>query len=264
MLVPELFLRVAKVETYGQGQLLTNASGFFFEWQSELYLITNRHVCFDQLAGHRPDTLKLQLHTVQDDLTKSGPLEIQLYKQGMPLWRTYPRPENDIDVVAVPLPGKLLKQNYVISSFGASDILGPEETLPPGQQVLITGFPLGFHDTLNNLPLVRQAVVASDFSRPFKGNPYFVTDARTHRGTSGSPVVTKLLRPTPVAGQFEERWCLLGIHAATLDVSNRDPMYDDRLGLNVTWFASLIPQIIEGILPANPNPTPTSDSVCFN
>ncbi|MBA4030262.1 MAG: serine protease [Planctomyces sp.] len=251
MLIPELFLRVAKVETYLRGQLLTNASGFFFRWKSKLYLITNRHVCRDDAVGHQPDSLKLQLHTHRDDPKQNGPLTIPLYENNLSRWKAHPSNRAEIDVVAVPLADDALESKYQFSSFGAEDVLGSDETLPPGQQVLIIGFPLGFHDTLHNLPLVRQAVVASEFAHPFKGDPYFVTDARTHRGTSGSPVVTKLRRPTAVAGQFEDRWCLLGVHAATLDVSNRDPLYDDRLGLNVTWYASLIPEIIDGAIPAN-------------
>jgi len=48
--------------------------------------------------------------------------------------------------------------------------------------VPIVGFPLGFHDTLHHLPVVRQAALASSFGLRFPGNGYFLTDARTHRG----------------------------------------------------------------------------------
>lgn len=88
--------------------------------------------------------------------------------------------------------------------------------------------------------------MASDFSHPFKGEPYFLTDARMHRGTSGAPVVARLKRPTPLAGHFAEEWCLLGVHSAAIDVSDRDPTQDDRLGLNSAWYARLIPEIIHG------------------
>jgi hypothetical protein len=37
--------------------------------------------------------------------------------------------------------------------------------------------------------VVRQAVIASSFGLRFQGQGYFLTDARTHRGTSGAPVV---------------------------------------------------------------------------
>ncbi len=53
----------------------------------------------------------------------------------------------------------------------------------------MVGFPLGFHDTLHHLPVVRQPVIASSFGLRFQGQGCFLTDARTHRGTSGAPVV---------------------------------------------------------------------------
>jgi transposase-like protein len=38
---------------------------------------------------------------------------------------------------------------------------------------------------LHHMPVVRQAAVASSFGLRFGGQGYFLTDARTHRGTSG-------------------------------------------------------------------------------
>ena len=57
--------------------------------------------------------------------------------------------------------------------------------------MLVVGFPLGFHDALHHLPVVRHAVNASSFGLRFQGKGYFLTDARTHRGTSGAPVVMR-------------------------------------------------------------------------
>jgi hypothetical protein len=109
---------------------------------------------------------------------------------------------------------------------------------------LIVGYPLGFHDSVHHLPLVRSAIVASTFGVPFKGQPYFLTDSRLHRGTSGAPVIARLPEPTDVVGEAPLRWYLLGVHSASLDVSNRDPQQDEPLGLNCAWYASLIPEIL--------------------
>ena len=149
-----------------------------------------------------------------------------------------------MDVVAITITDPTTLSTHYLAAFGDGDILTEEETLPPGQSVLIVGFPLGFFDSVHNLPIVRQAVVATDFSHPFKGEPYFLTDARMHRGTSGAPVIARFKRTTTVAGKFEEQWCLLGIHSASVDVSDRDPLQDDRLGLNCTWYARLITEIV--------------------
>ena len=240
----ELFVRVAKVETWKEGAHCTNASGFFFMHAGTLYLITNRHVVMNESTGHRPDAIHLLLHTNADDLTANQSFEIPLYRDGIPQWHEHPRYGTSVDVVAITITDPTTLSTHYLAAFGDGDILTEEETLPPGQSVLIVGFPLGFFDSVHNLPIVRQAVVATDFSHPFKGEPYFLTDARMHRGTSGAPVIARFKRTTTVAGKFEEQWCLLGIHSASVDVSDRDPLQDDRLGLNCTWYARLITEIV--------------------
>ena len=195
-------------------------------------------------TGHTPDSIKLLLHTNSKDLTANETFVIPLYRDEIRQWREHPIHGAAVDVVAVSIGDPTLLSTHYLEAFRPSDVLTDQQTLPPGQPVLIVGFPLGFNDTYHNLPIVRQASVATDFAHPFKGEPYFLTDARMHRGTSGAPVVARIKRATAVAGQFEERWCLLGIHSAALDVSDRDPQQDDRLGLNCTWYAKLVSEMV--------------------
>ena len=246
----DLFIRAVRVETWKNDVRCTNASGFFYLDAGFLYLITNRHVVIDEAAQHRPDSLRILVHTNSLDLTSNETIVIPLFKDGVSQWREHPEHGSKVDVVAVSITDPTMLSQHYIDAFRPSDILSEDQTLPPGQSVLIVGFPLGFNDTYHNLPIVRQAVVATDFSHPFKGEPYFLTDARMHRGTSGAPVVARIKRPTEVAGQFEERWCLLGIHSAALDVSDRDPQQDDRLGLNCAWYARLVAEMVH----ADPEP----------
>ena len=103
--------------------------------------------------------------------------------------------------------------------------------------MLIVGFPLGFHDLLHHLPVVRQAAIASSFGLRFQGQGYFLTDARTHRGTSGAPVVMRA--PThPDDGALP--WKLLGVHASRMDMKTRDLVKDESLGLNCAWYADIL------------------------
>ena len=145
-----------------------------------------------------------------------------------------------VDLVAVPINDPHVLSNHFLVTFSSQDILDTDEEVPVGQDVLILGYPLGFHDTLNNLPIVRRATIASSYAHPFKGEPYFLTDSRLHRGMSGSPV---LFYPK-ASGNRNAGWRLLGIHTAALDVSDRDPVQDERLALNTTWYASLIPELL--------------------
>lgn len=240
-MIDQMYLRVAKILTFTGTQPLTNATGFFYLHDAFLYLITSRHVVINERAGHRPDRLQLSLHTDPSDLRQRSDLSIPLYLNGLPQWYQHPRHGHAADIVAVAVNDPhVLGGNYV-RTFCRDQILGQEQELPLGQDVLILGFPLGFHDTVHNLPIVRSAIVASSYAHPFKGEPYFLTDARLHRGMSGSPVIVKRPGKAPDAAV---EWRLLGVHSSSLDVSDRDPSQDERLALNTTWYASLIPEML--------------------
>ena len=245
--IDNLYLRVAKIVTFSAGQALTNATGFFYLHNDFLYLITARHVVSNGMAMPRPDRLEVSLHTDALDPQKRANLSIPLYRHGVPQWYQHSHLGAGVDLVAVPINDPDVLSNHFLVTFSCDDILDSDEEVPLGQDVLILGYPLGFHDTLNNLPIVRRATIASSFAHPFKGEPYFLTDSRLHRGMSGSPV---LFYPK-VSGNRNASWRLLGIHTAALDVSDRDPVQDERLALNTTWYASLIPELLPLHSPRN-------------
>ena len=93
------------------------------------------------------------------------------------------------------------------------------------------------------MPVARHAVIASSFGMRFKGEGYFLTDARTHRGTSGAPVVAKITdvkssNTKSINGDLQ--WMLLGVHSARLDVGTRDMKLDEALGLNCAWYPDIL------------------------
>jgi len=235
-------VRMAKLLTYRNGNVLTNGTGFFYMKDQYLFLITCRHVVHDEPSGHRPDQVEALIHTDKTDLTANGTLRLDLYEPDgvTPRYLTHPQLGEAADVVAVPVMDADVVNRYWVDAFTPDDLLPEDRTLPLGQAVLVIGFPLGFNDEKHNLPMVRSATIASVYPLPFKGDRYFVTDARLHRGASGSPVIAKL----PRAGEEQPSWFLLGVHAASLDVSNRDPEQDERLGLNVAWYASVLDEVV--------------------
>lgn len=243
-MIDTMFLRVAKVLTFTGSEPVGNASGFFYLHEKFLYLVTARHVLVNETAGQRPDRLQLSLHCDAMDLKQRGDVSIPLYVDGVPQWYQHPQYGGDVDVVALAVNDPHVLSSHIVSTFSSDDILNSDEELPLGQDVLILGYPLGFHDTLHNLPIVRSATIATSFSHPFKGDPYFLTDARLHRGMSGSPVVIRASQPREDADALVPRWRLLGIHTSALDVSDRDHDQDERLALNTTWYASLIREIV--------------------
>lgn len=239
-----MYLRVAKILTFAGEKPLTNATGFFYLHDEFLYLVTSRHVVLNEAAAHRPDRLQVSLHSDAADLQQRADLSFPLYLDGVPQWYQHPIHCGNADVVAVSINDPHALSSHFVDTFCRDDIMNMDAELPLGQDVLILGFPLGFHDTLHNLPIVRAATIASSFSHPFKGEPYFLTDARLHRGMSGAPVIVKVPQHSNVVDEREPEWRLLGVHSSALDVSDRDHDQDERLALNMTWYGSLIPQML--------------------
>jgi Trypsin-like peptidase domain len=237
-LIESLLLAAARVFTFQQQRLLTNASGFFFERADRLFLVTSRHVLIDAPSNHFPDRIEIELHIDADNLAASTGFSIPLYRGGKSLWRQGIDAAGEIDVAVIELERAALPETTAYRAFTPEHLNGPLEQVEIGTSVLVVGFPLGFHDTLHHMPVVRQAAIASSFGLRFQGKGYFLTDARTHRGTSGAPVVMRVSTPGPAWGDLP--WMLLGVHSARLDVGTRDLQLDEALGLNCAWYADIL------------------------
>lgn len=233
-----ILLTTVEVRSFIGEQGLTSATAFFFEREDRLYLVTSRHVFVDEPSQHFPDRVEILLHVDSSNLCEVTGFSIPLFRDGLSLWRDGSDSAGEIDVAVMELDRGALPAEFIYRPFTPSDLPIPSEPIEIGSPVLIVGFPLGFHDTLHHVAVVRQAIIASSFGLRFKGKGYFLTDARTHRGTSGAPVVLRLSHESP-DGQ-KSPWLLLGVHSARLDVGPREPMVDEALGLNCTWYADIL------------------------
>ena len=242
MLEP-LLLTTTAIRTFAGNNHLTNATGFFFRRDARLFLVTSRHVVMDEPSGHTPDRIEFEVHTDADNLAQSTGFSVLLYRDGKSIWRQGQDSAGSIDVAVVEIDREALPDTAAIAAFTPENIPGPALQPEIGSSLLVIGFPLGFHDTLHHMPVVRHAVIASSFGLRFQGNGYFLADGRTHRGTSGAPVVMKTQVENSSTGQLP--YYLLGIHSARLDVGTRDHQIDEALGLNCTWYADILMTLTE-------------------
>jgi len=242
-MIDPLLLTAARILTFEQQRVLTNASGFFFERDKRLFLVTSRHVVIDEPSKHFPDRLEIELHIDPDNLAKSTGFSIPLYRGGESIWRQGLDTGGEIDVAAIEIERDALPDTTVYRAFTPEHLHRPPEQVEVGTALLVVGFPLGFHDALHHMPVVRHAVLASSFGLRFQGEGYFLTDARTHRGTSGAPVVMRVSEGNPMLGDLP--WMLLGVHSARLDLGTRDLILDEALGLNCAWYADILQTLTE-------------------
>jgi hypothetical protein len=243
-MIESLLLSTAPIRTFDGQRPLTNASGFFFERDGRLFLVTSRHVMVDEPSAHHPDRIEIPFHTDPANVAETTGFSILLYRQGTSAWRQAEDTAGRIDVATIEIERAALPRTVTFRAFTPAHLLASHDTVEVGTPVLIPGFPLGFHDPLHHLPVVRQAIVASSFGLRFRGEGYFLTDARTHRGSSGAPVVLRL--DAPDAAHRELPWMLLGIHSARLDLGTREIDADEALGLNCAWYADILMTLTEG------------------
>ncbi len=236
-----ILLCATQISTYLGQSSLTNATGFFFQRDDKLFLVTSRHVFFDEKSKHFPDRVLIKFHVDKNNLTRTIDYSIPLYQGEKSQWISGADETGDIDVAVIQIFWEQLPQDVIFEAFGPQNLLAHEDTVEIGTSLLIVGFPLGFHDTLHNLPVARNAITASSFAFRFQGNGYFLTDARTHRGSSGAPVVCreKTVRSPALP------WTLLGVHSGRLDMIGRDTELDEALGLNCAWFADILLTLTE-------------------
>ncbi|MFH1870052.1 MAG: serine protease [Pseudomonadota bacterium] len=243
-MVNEILLTVTLIVQLVAGKPVGTATGFFYSRGDDLFLVTNRHVVKDDDKKVYPDTLRLRLHTDANDVTKSTELDVPILNKGAPLWKTHPK-HTVADVALIRLDRASLLKRFVVKAWARDSFLPADLLLAPGEDVFIMGFPRGFHDSHHNLPILRDAMIASAYRVPFLNNPLFLTDANLHPGTSGSPVITK-----PKSAWVDTKgntrivtgtvYYLVGVHSGTISPSITG---GQDIGLGAAWYAELLEEI---------------------
>jgi hypothetical protein len=227
-----------------------SGTGFFFEHAEGLYIITNRHVIINESDDYFPDEITLRLHVDQSDLAKNKEYEVELYDEENPNWLEHPF-DPKVDVVAIPLDLDEIESKFLYAAYNYEttfSYVSHQVNIPFGADFMVMGYPLEFYDDINNLPIIRNATLASIYPIPFRNNQHFLIDSRLHSGSSGSPVLTKpntllIDNEGKLAAQDQYQPLLIGVYSGTVPM--RDELLDDHLGLGSVWFDYLIPEIIE-------------------
>jgi hypothetical protein len=133
-MIESLLLAVTRVSTWSGSQSLTGATGFFFERDGRLFMVSNRHVVLDEASGHRPDRLEIELHTDADNVALTTQFSIPLYRDNLPLWRECGDRAGSIDVIALELERAALPTALPFAGRASGgDRVGVRDPLPgPG------------------------------------------------------------------------------------------------------------------------------------
>jgi len=253
-MIHEIVLTVTLILQIHGGKIVGSATGFFYSNNDQLFLVTNKHVVEkavvkknDTTEEIKPESLKLNLHIDAKNTTKNEQYDIPLYKNKKKLWKTH-QTYSDADIALIKLDKDVISSRFLINTWSKEDFIPARYPLHPGQDIFIIGYPEGIFDRLNNLPIFRNAMIASVYGVYFSGNPLFLIDAELHGGLSGSPVITK-----PKETWVDDKggthittgttYYLLGIHSSRLKKQKQTEVVDLKLGS--AWYAKLIQEISE-------------------
>jgi len=194
MNVDHISLSTTPIFLWKGTELVSQGTGFYYasirKDQKVLYLVTNYHV----LTGSAPEENKspigdsIAFHFHRSD-ENTGDVKVFKYKiftpHGLPVWVTnssYPT----ADLAVIPLSTSFYNDCKVLcisDEWAKVDLL-----VKPTTSVTLVGYPYGFYDKKNSLPIWKTGTVASEPKVDFENKPLFLIDVSAFPGMSGSPV----------------------------------------------------------------------------
>ncbi len=139
-MIESILLTTVSVFTFQQRQL-TNASGFFFERDERLFLVTSRHVMIDEASQHFPDRIEIELHTDPVNIAKSTRFSLPLFRDGKSIWRQGLDTAGDIDVAVIEIDRSALPETTIFRAFTPQHLYDTDDPIEVGTSLLVVGFP---------------------------------------------------------------------------------------------------------------------------
>ena len=269
MVVEHLSMITTPVILLKDNETLSQGTGFYYGLHDSshgtiLFLVTNYHV----LTGYpskvtkppKGDNIIFYMHKDADNPGDVKQIRFPLFtKNGKPIWlssKEFPH----ADVAVIPIVASLCGDAKV---FGISEdwTVGNIKVRPTSTITLI-GYPYGYYDKKNWLPVWKTGGIASEPDVDFEGKPLFLVDISAFPGMSGSPgfaiaygAYETIEGPTTV-GHVQK---FLGIYASMqvleeekyleelTSESRLGVVVDESLELGHIWKASLIINIAREI-----------------
>lgn len=190
----QLAFCTARIETEDFSGNSYSGTGFFFTLnikdQNVPLLVTNKHVVRGMKKGKflctvadengNPDYANHFVFNVENEFER--------------MWTFHPQDDVDLCALAIaPLvraasnQGKnlfyrTLEESFIPNSATLKDLDAVEE-------VVMIGYPNGLWDQVNNMPIIRRGITATNVTLDYNGKKEFLIDAACFPGSSGSPVL---------------------------------------------------------------------------
>ncbi|MBF4179343.1 S1 family peptidase [Lelliottia nimipressuralis] len=194
-------------------------TGFFYSLKTKHehrdipFIVTNKHV----IAG--ADSIDIHLHTENFETGKEE--HHKIFHIGGVQEQFLFHPEAEVDLCALPV-GPMFnalaveKQRPKYFSFTQNELIENHRSKNPLgsiEEVHMTGYPNGLWDAVNNKPITRRGITATNIADNWQGRNEFMIDMACYPGSSGSPIYIYNNGPFTHEGNLVhgERVILLGI-----------------------------------------------------
>ena len=246
-----------KIESFFDDTQLSCGTGFFYEYGTTTYLLTNWHMVSGRntsngqplsRTGAIPNKMHIRIpYKEKIDENRSGirwkQHILDLYEESIPIWFVHPKHNENIDVIGIELSG--IEETSIIPAN--STTLDLENiSIYPSMEVFILGFPLGMSGG-GNFPLWKRGTIASEPEIDIDNLPKFFVDTATREGMSGSPVYAQEVGYWAPEGVMDKKDWYIGKGRRFVGVySGRIGAEDEfKAQLGIVWKASCIDAILE-------------------
>src|SRR5712691_1347710 len=175
---------------------VSQGTGFYyvgkFEDKQVIFLVTNFHV----ITGHAPlekkphigDNIVFQFHKSTEKPADLQNVRMPLFtKSAQPVWiQSASVPEADLAII--PIPAEAFK-DCKLSCLSKEWITSGNMKLRPTTPITLIGYPYGYFDRTNALPIWKTGSIASEPDIDFEGKPLLTIDVSAFPGMSGAPAL---------------------------------------------------------------------------
>lgn len=189
-------VRIVTTTKTAEGHLIdSGGTGFFFSFSTVKgdripVIITNRHVIENTINGQ-------MIFTSQDNTGNPNygdKITVNLTDFAK-RWVGHPNPLIDLCILplqpviewAIQETGKTIFHKVLEMQFFPTE--QDWNDMFPNTEIVMTGYPNGFSDKINNLPTFRKGIIANLPRLGFEGRNEFLIDIPIYGGSSGSPVM---------------------------------------------------------------------------
>lgn len=191
----QLCFSTTRIETSDSNGNVYSGTGFFFNLKIENdktvpLLVTNKHVVRNMIKG------KFRVTTADNNGNPNytNHFTISFEQDFEKMWKFHP--DKNIDLCALPI--KILieaakKMNHSLFYKSFDNSLIPKDidiqSFDAIEEVVMIGYPNGLWDSINNMPIIRKGITATQIRLDYNNSKSFLIDMAVFPGSSGSPIL---------------------------------------------------------------------------